>query len=486
MYTHLLRSIALPSVSVLTDSNFWDLYRNLQKNSAANAFNPSPDYVLDKVRELLCHAYENVALYRERMDACGLRPASLRSLDELQQLAPVTKSDIASNFPDRITDVRQQFTPWRYRATSGTIERLTVIHDRRKRDVTRAADLLALKMASGYEPGRKLAEIPPDICRNVCGASNTVEPNIFRFLLDNLAAGRFRDPEFMSDLRGLVERQIIFRRLTLPSFNSQGAVQPDETLAEYLTNIREFQPDILKALPVYLYVLALHILDTRSTPPRIPGGILPMGASMTPHMKQVVERAFGCRVNEDYGCAELGAIGAECGRQNGIHPFASLFHVEVIRDGQPARSGELGRVLITDLSNFAMPFIRYEIGDVAVLRNGGCGCGSSSPRLEVQGRLQDCIPSGNGLVSSDTVSDALFACPGIRLFQLHMRGDDIDIQIVPDRDRAPDDACITLALERLLGRRLRITWRLVRTIIPEASGKFRLVKTSNAMAGELV
>src|SRR5918993_442934 len=144
MYTHILRNIALPSVSLLTQSKFWDLYRDLQKQGRANAFGAFPDYVLENVRTIVSHAYENVSFYRDRMDAAGLAPSSIRSLDDLQQLKPTTKSDIAANFPDRITDVRQQHKPWRYRASSGTIERLTVVHDSRKRDVARAADLFAL------------------------------------------------------------------------------------------------------------------------------------------------------------------------------------------------------------------------------------------------------------------------------------------------------------------------------------------------------
>jgi phenylacetate-CoA ligase len=204
-------------------------------------------------------------------------------------------------------------------------------------------------------------------------------------------------------------------------------------------------------------------------------------------MKRVVERAFRCPVNEDYGCAELGAIGAECGHQNGIHPFASLFHVEVVYRGRAAQPGELGRVLITDLSNYAMPFIRYEIGDVAVLRNGVCQCGSTAPRLEIQGRIQDCLPGSNDPVSSDAVTDALFSCPGVRLFQLQLQQhDNIDIQIVPDPEHTPDPDNIRAVLERLLDRRLHVSCRTVRTILPETSGKFRMVKNFNPIADDLL
>jgi phenylacetate-CoA ligase len=333
----------------------------------------------------------------------------------------------------------------------------------------------------------KFLEIPPDICRNVCGTSNTAEPNVFKCLVNNLISGRLCDPDIMSDLRGLAERQILFRRLSLPSFNYDGAVQSPEVLHGYLSHIRTFSPYIVKALPIYLYAIALHIIDTGVSPPRIPGGILPMGSSITPHMKRIIERAFGCRIHEDYGCSELGSIGAECGRQNGIHPFSSLFYVEVVRQGQPAAPGELGRVLITDLTNYAMPFIRYEIGDVAVVRNGSCPCGLTIPRLDIQGRIQDCLPGGKELISSDAVADALFACPGVRLFQLQMTGvNQADLQIVPEPHVTPDYEQIKTALLRMLQRPLHVVCRTVPTILPEASGKFRLVKNLTAKGPDLI
>jgi phenylacetate-coenzyme A ligase PaaK-like adenylate-forming protein len=61
------------------------------------------------------------------MQAYGLKPELVQTLQDIGRLPVTTKSDIAANFPDRITDTRQQFKPWRYRSSSGTIERLTVI-----------------------------------------------------------------------------------------------------------------------------------------------------------------------------------------------------------------------------------------------------------------------------------------------------------------------------------------------------------------------
>ena len=472
-----MERLALPSISLFTDSRSGQLYKQFTADSAGSVFSCQDD-PLPQVRELVRHVHQNVPFYRKRMDECGIRPGSLRSVAELTKLPPTTKEDIASHFPDGITDTSQQFKPWRYRSTSGTIERLTVIHDYRKRDVVRAAEMAALHLATNYRPGMKYLEIPPDVCRNVCGAANAVDPPIARFVLDLLKNRKLFEPDVISDLRGLAERQLLYRRLTLPSDSRHGAVQSAESLQGYLDSILLYRPYLIKALPVYLYMLAAHITENRLRAPQVPGGLMPMGSSMTPCMKRTVESAFCTHVHEDYGSAELGVIGSECGMRNGIHPFSRLFHVEVVREGRPANPGETGKVLVTDLHSFAMPFIRYDIGDVALVLEPKCKCGLSGLRIDVQGRYQDCIRSAQGeLITSDRIIDAVLGCSNVRIFRLEFHeGRRIEIEIVPKPGSAPDPAEIQEALTDLLGAPLRFSARVVPTVMPEPGGKYRFVR----------
>jgi phenylacetate-CoA ligase len=208
--------------------------------------------------------------------------------------------------------------------------------------------------------------------------------------------------------------------------------------------------------------------------------ILPMGGSMSPGMKRVVESAFHARVHEDYGSAELSFIAAECCHQNGLHPFSAWFHIEVVCGDRPAKPGEMGRLLITDLSNYAMPLIRYEIGDAGRFIESPCACGIGGPRLEVHGRLQDCLQSSDGLlVSQDQVVDTLLADPGILLFQLEKRSaSDVFLQVVARIGQSPDLEAVQKRVEDLLGGNFRSKARLVPYIQPEPGGKYRFVKNS--------
>jgi phenylacetate-CoA ligase len=515
LLNRLLCSCALPLLSATTTSNFWELYRRLRHNSARDLYSPPDDDVFRRVKALAEHAYAHVSFYRERMDSTTGSPAAWTNWEDLWRLPPTTKSDILVNFPDRITanGDAHLYKPWRYLSTSGTIERMTVIHDFRKRDVTRASNLLALNAATGYEPGMRYLEIPPDVCRNVCGGAAQVDPTIFRFLLDRLRQRSLLTSDTFSDLRGLLERQVFYNSLVLPSYWSDGLAQKPEVLDECLRRINDYRPYVVKALPIFLYVLALHIQEKRCKAPRIPGGLMPMGSSTTPRMKAVIESAFDCPVHEDYGCSEVGAIAAECGNRNGLHPFTGLVYLEVVRDGRPATGGQLGRVLITDLFNYAMPLIRYDIGDIGLLRERPCPCGVRKPHLELHGRIQDTVLAPDGrILTPDEITDAILG-PDVLAFQLEVRDRGaLDLQIVPRNGHMPDLDRVSKSLLDFMGpgspetapdpapalcppqttqaasldatgpraRPAACGWKLkarvVPTIRPEAGGKYRFVK----------
>ncbi len=482
LYSLFVRNAVLPSVSLLTKSDFWRIYRQFQKDPS-QLYDPPSAELREKLRGVIRHAHTHVPFYRERMDALGLTPEALADFENFRKLPPTTKADISANFPDRITSTDKKFEPWRYVSTSGTTGRLTVIHDFQKRDYARAALLLALRGAIGYQPGMKYLDIPPDICANVCGVSGTVEKKFLPFVFEKIKQGSLFDGETVSALRGLVDRQMIQRQLQLAHFGSGGLRQKEDVLDDYLGQIAAYRPHHVRGLSAYLYVLALHILKNKRTPPSIPGGLAPMGSSMTPHMRRVIEEAFGCRVHETYGSAELGSIAAECGHQNGLHPFRGLFYVEVVRQGKPAGDGETGRVLLTDLVNYAMPLLRYDIGDVAVVRQGACPCGISSPRMKVQGRIQDCLASENGMVlTPDRLMDwVLGAFPGVMGFQLEKQGpQDYYLQVMPKDEGLSNLEEIVAVVAGQLPPRSRVQARVVPTILPEPGGKYRFIKNRTA------
>lgn len=478
LYSLLIRTAVLPPVSLLTKSDFWRIYRHFQKNPSL-LYDPSSDDLWCKLKDVISHAYEHVPFYRERMETLGVVPSSLKSFEDFRQIPPTTKADITANFPDRISSTDKKFEPWRYVSTSGTTGRMTLIHDFRKRDFGRAMLLFALHAATGYQPGMKYLDIPPDICANVCGVSGQNNESFLPFVFKKIRQGKIFDGETVSGLRGLVDRRLVQRQLQLTSFGAGGLRQKEQTLDHYLQQMDSYRPYLVRGLSAYLYVLALHILEHKRTPPPIPCGLTPMGSSMTPRMRRVIEEAFRCRVHETYGSAEMASIAAECTHQNGLHPFQGLFYVEVVRKGRPAADGETGRVLLTDLMNYAMPLLRYDIGDVAVVREGRCPCGVVSPRIDVQGRIQDCLPGENGdVITPDKMVDwVLGAFPEVLAFQLEKQGpQDYYLQVMPQKEKVPDLGEIVALVSRQLPGNPRVRARVVDTILPEPGGKYRFIK----------
>jgi len=120
--------------------------------------------------------------------------------------------------------------------------------------------------------------------------------------------------------------------------------------------------------------------------------------TLTPPDRELLEETFDCRVFDRYGGREVGLIGHECEAHEGLHlsPMCNLAEVVDVND-KPVAAGQTGRIVVTNLHNYAMPFIRYEVEDMAVPVERFCSCGRTTPLLErIVGRTADVIISPSG------------------------------------------------------------------------------------------
>jgi phenylacetate-CoA ligase len=121
--------------------------------------------------------------------------------------------------------------------------------------------------------------------------------------------------------------------------------------------------------------------------------------SMPPASRALIEKAFGCKVFDKYGSREFSGLAYESDAHNGHLVVAEGYIIEVLVDGRPAQPGEVGEIVVTDLNNFCMPFIRYRIGDLAAAVDDSVPstCGRGLPRIgEIQGRVQSIIQGTDG------------------------------------------------------------------------------------------
>jgi phenylacetate-CoA ligase len=184
----------------------------------------------------------------------------------------------------------------------------------------------------------------------------------------------------------------LYRRTTVSCFELSEA-----TVDRFLASLRRTRPDAIVAYTNALYTFA-RALEARGLTPPSPGSIVVGAEKLHAFQREAIERIFGAPVFETYGSREFMLIGAECERHDGLHLTAEHLIVELLDDaGQPVHAGEEGNVVITDLTNHGMPFIRYANGDRAVMATGNCACGRALPRLRaVTGRRLDVLTLADG------------------------------------------------------------------------------------------
>jgi phenylacetate-CoA ligase len=219
-------------------------------------------------------------------------------------------------------------------------------------------------------------------------------------------------------------------------------------------------------------------------------GLVAISEQMTPTMRAHIERSFGAKVHQNYGLNEVGVVAGRC-EEGRYHVHNEHCHVEILAsDGRTCAPGEIGRLIVTTLKNWAMPLLRYDTDDLAQAARGPCPCGRTLPSFaDVVGRYSRIayLPEGTlGLVGA--FRGAIESLPpelvrALRQFQIHQHRDgSFELRLVAS---APLPADVT--------ERLRAAWqrlsvrpeqvlaiRQVQQIARSPGGKFQ-VFTSDFM-----
>ena len=436
----------------------------------------------EKLRRLVAHAYVNVPFYRQRFQEAGLTPQDIHNTKDLGLLAPLTKQDVAANFPDRIIARGTRGFSWKHLTSTGTTsDRIDLMLNIGATQWRHALELRN-DILSGCPLGTRRLEIPPDVCSRECGVGQMGPSGFWGQVRYATAQSGKPLYELASALNRLMRqsiRQRLFKDKSMPPFGPDGTNISDERLGEYVDAILEFQPYMLVALPTYLQEIARYMKRKGvQAPVKL---IRPIGSVSTHKLKHEWAQAFEGEVHETYGSNELGPIACECEEHHGLHVATDNYVVEVVRDGQPAPPGELGELLVTCLDNYAMPMLRYRIADVGRWHDDSCPCGRSSQLIEVNGRLQDVIVTEEGqAIPEDQLMDFFYYEIGLRQFQLvERRPGEFDLLIVPEDGSQVDTAQVAERTRQLLGETVQIEPFVVETIYPEATGKFRFVKSAS-------
>lgn len=330
-----------------------------------------------KLRRLIWHAYNHVGYYRQQFDELGLKPEDIQTIEDLQKLPFLEKQDIRENLHfELLSDNHRKNEILRISTSGSTGEPLVFYVDRHQIEMRWAATLRSMEW-TGYQFGDRQARL-------------------------------WHQTIGMTWSQRMKERfdAFLMRRLFIPAFEMSM-----ENISHFVRKIEKFKPVLFDGYAESFNFLALFIRENHVSEIPALKGIMTSAQAMPEQSRHVIEKTFGCGVFDKYGSREFSGIAYESDAHDGHLVVAENYVVEIVRDTKPALPGEIGEIIITDLNNFCMPFIRYRIGDlsVAVDNSRPSACGRGLPLIgEIEGRVQAVIVGTNGNVIPGTFFAHLF------------------------------------------------------------------------------
>ena len=312
---------------------------------------------LERMRETMRNAYENVPLFRERFDAAGVTPDDLESLEDLARFPFVVKQDMRDAYPFGMF-ARENKDVARIHASSGTTGQATVV-GHTARDLANWGDCFArgIAMVGGSEDSTIQVSYGYGLFTGGLGAH---------------AGGEAMGCTVIPTSSGNTKRQVQM--------------------------MKDLKTDILACTPSYALLIADTAIEMGYDPAtdfQISGGIF--GAEpCSENMRQEIADKLGLQYCDVYGLSEIMGPGVamECAERGGLHIAEDQFYCEIIDPEtlEVLPDGEVGELVITTLTRECSPMIRYRTRDVTTINAEPCACGRTHRKIgRLLGRTDDML-----------------------------------------------------------------------------------------------
>jgi len=335
------------------------------------------DLQLARLQAELRRAYDHVPFFRRRLDAMGLRPEDVRSLDDISKLPFTVKTDLRDNYPFGLfASPLEEIV--RLHASSGTTGKPIVVAYTQQDIQVWTSVMVRTLAACGLGKG--------DIIQNAYGYGLFTGGLGAHYGAEGLGA------TVIPISGGNTERQI----MVMKDFGVTAICSTPSYFVHLIERAEEIGVDV-RELPLRVGVF----------------GAEPWTESMRRH----IEERSDIKAYDIYGLSEITGPGvaSECQAQNGLHIFEDHFYPEIIdpKTGRVLPDGERGELVLTTLSKQAMPVIRYRTRDITALIPEPCECGRTIRRMQrISGRSDDMFIVRGVNVYPSQVEAALLAVEG--------------------------------------------------------------------------
>ncbi len=402
-----------------------------------------------RLRALIRWAYETVPYYRQVMDQAGVAPGDIRGVDDLPLLPILRRRDVRSHGKALVSH-RARSRDLLTRTTSGTSgEPIVFFRDRRTVPFEQATRWLSAEWA-GVAP---------------------TDPTL-RLTLGDVSA-RASQGSWWNRIAGgtSIPLEVLYSREPAPIMRA----------------LERCAPVVILGYPSLLHLLAQAVLRAARPLRARPRCVFYQAEQMGDDTRHLLVRALGVPVFSRYGAAELSGLVAQTCASGRWHLNTEGFVVEIV-DGEPGCAqgvpAHRGRLVVTDLRNMAMPFVRYEIGDAGTAAvEEKCPCGRTLPLLgELDGRAWEWVLTPACLRIPSIILQRIMRLHADLLWEYQFRQDrpeELEVAVVPVGDYGEDRRDeLARALQAELGRDIAVRVTQVERIPREPSGKRPVMKST--------
>ncbi len=338
-------------IDFLTSKNVEAYYKVYNKTQWYNEEQMN-DFKLHKFKLLIEHCFQNVPYYRNYMLENNLTLASFIKMEDVVLFPILTKEIIQKNYNDFIPLNINSIKGSKTTQTGGTTGNILF---KRNDANTRSSAWATYKRYEDWMGMR-----PKDKTLLLMGGH----------IVKGLKA------KLLSELTDFINNSI-----SVDIYNTS-----DETINKVISLLKKYNFSQIRSYPQFLFSVAQK-LENQNISFQIKA-ISTTAEPILPHQRDLFRKVFHCEVFDQYGCGEIGGVAYECDKHEGLHIAEERVIVEI---------NEINELILTDLDNFTMPFIRYWNADQAIISNKKCSCGRVSPLItQIMGRTCDYIVGLNG------------------------------------------------------------------------------------------